>query len=406
MKALQTILLLFLTVFSTTAQNSNDIIIGKIDSINSTILNEERKLWVHVPDSEDSDKKYPVVYLLDGDYNFHYVVGAIHQLSGTLSICPKMIVVGIPNTNRTRDLTPTKAQVDPPFTDSITAANSGGGKKFISFIEKELIPYINSQYPADSYRMFIGHSFGGLAVIDTFIEKPELFNSYLAIDPSLWWDNNLLLKKIKNTPLDEKYTNKKLFLAIANTMGKDMDTLTVQKDTTKMTSHIRANLSFHSMLSENPGKNLRYKGKYYEKEDHGSVPLVAEYDALRFFFETYHLNIEIEEFLDPESPILDKIKNHYKKLSKEFGRELKPDEKYIDELGWLFMSRVIQYERAEQFFKYNIKNYPESSNTYNSLGDLYLETGDQEKAIESYEKSVSLNENSPSKDKLKELKKN
>ncbi|MCR8667690.1 alpha/beta hydrolase-fold protein [Aestuariibaculum sp. M13] len=404
MKTLQILCLLISTVFTINAQNSNDIIIGKIDSINSSILSEERKLWVHVPANEGSNKKYPVVYLLDGDYNFHYVVGAIHQLSGTLNICPKMIVVGIPNTNRTRDLTPSKVEMDPPFTDSIMAANSGGGNKFISFIEKELIPYISSNYPADSYRMLIGHSFGGLAVINTLIEKPELFNTYLAIDPSLSWDNNLLLNKIKSTPLDEKYSNKKLFLAIANTMGKDMDTLTVQKDTTKMTAHIRANLSFHSILSKNPAKNLRYKGKYYEKEDHMSVPLVAEYDALRFFFETFQLNIELEDYFNPDSPILDKIKNHYKQLSKEFGSELKPDEEYIDVLGGLIRNRLRQFERAEQFFKYNIENYPESSNAYNSLGDLYLEIGDKAKAIENYEKSVSLNKNSPSKDKLKVLK--
>lgn len=406
MKTLHTFYFLLFIFFTVSAQQSNDITIGKIDSISSTILNEQRKIWLHIPDEGGSaKKKYPVVYLLDGDFHFYAVVGMIHHLSA-LNICPKMIVVGIPNTNRTRDLTPTKGKFDPPFADSTTVANSGGGKNFISFIEKELIPYIDSNYPTDSYRMFVGHSFGGLTVMNTLIEKPELFNSYVAIDPSMWWDNNKLLNKIKETQLDGKYRNKKLFLAIANTMREGMDTLNVQKDTTRMTKSIRANLDLNTLLKKDTQKHLLYKGKYYEKEDHGSVPLVAEYDALRFIFDFFQLKLDIQDdFLNRDSDILAKVENHYLRLSKEFGRAYKPDEAFINELGYLFMIRLKQFDRAEQFFKLNVKNYPESFNAYDSLGDLYSTIGKKEKAIENYNKSISLNKDSSSKEKLKELEK-
>ena len=133
MKKLYLFYYLAFCFYTVNGQNNNDIVIGKIDSINSKILDEQRKVWIYVPDANSNGifekKNYPVVYLLDGDAHFYSVVGMIQQLSSVNgnTICPKMIVVGIPNTNRTRDLTPTKGKPDPPFVDSTMAANSGGG---------------------------------------------------------------------------------------------------------------------------------------------------------------------------------------------------------------------------------------------------------------------------------------
>lgn len=410
MKKLHVFYFLCLCLFTVNAQNTTDIIIGKIDSLNSTILNEQRKIWIHVPEDYSNGifekKKYPVVYLLDGDAHFYSVVGMIQQLSTVNgnTICPNMIVVGIPNTNRTRDLTSTKASLDPPMVDSTMVAESGGGDKFISFIEKELIPYIDSKYPTESYRMFIGHSLGGLSVINTLIYKPELFNSYVAIDPAMFWNKNKLLNKIKNTVFDEKYSNKSLYLAIANTMDKGMDTTSVKKDTTFKTRYIRSNLELNSYLNNDTQKQLSFKGNYYKDETHGSLPLIATYDALRNVFDFYQLKLEIDDYLNPKSDIVAKYENHYKRLSKEFGKEMKPKDDMINGLGYQFMNRE-QYEKAEQFFKLNVKNYPESFNVYDSLGDLYVAIGNKEKAIASYKKSLSLDMNATSKDKLEALEK-
>src|SRR5450755_1302956 len=124
--------LLIALTFSIKAQRENKIVIGTIDSINSRILNEQRKVWVYVPNSGSNDfyskQRYPVVYLLDGDAHFYSVVGMIQQLSSVNgnTICPQMIVVGIPNTDRTRDLTPTHVAADLPFIDSNGCKTSGG----------------------------------------------------------------------------------------------------------------------------------------------------------------------------------------------------------------------------------------------------------------------------------------
>ena len=404
MKKIYLVYLLCFCLYNVNGQNSNDIVFGKIDSLNSKILNEQRKIWIHVPDGDYEDpyekKKYPVVYLLDGDDHFYSVVGMLRQLSSN-GFCPKMIVVGIPNTNRTRDLTPTKGKPG-LWVNSNTIANSGGGENFMSFIQKELIPYINSNYPTQPYRMLIGHSYGGLTVMNTLMHQPNLFDAFVAIDPSMWWDDRNLLNEIKQNTFDEKYDKKKLFLGIANGMSEGMDILNVQKDTTNQTQHIRAILELNTFLNKDTQKKLSYKGKYYEDDDHGSVSLITEYDAFRFIFDFYKFKTSTEEFLDPENDFLNKIVNHFIKVSKELKTKMKPDAAFINALGYHRIN-IKQPKQAEDFFKLNVANYPKSYKVYDSLGDLYAVNGDKEKAIENYKKSISLNKDSISKNKIIEL---
>ena len=190
MKPLLLIALLTLSLPPLTAQQTNPVVIGAIDTLHSQILNEQRIIWIHVPTSAQSvKKKYPVVYLLDGDWNFTSVVGMIDLLSSVNgnNFWPEMIVVGILNTDRKRDLTPTHV-ASRLWIDDDFARSFGGGEAFMSFIEKELIPHIDSLYPTNPYRMLIGHSLGGLTVINALVHHNNLFNSYVAIEPSMWWD--------------------------------------------------------------------------------------------------------------------------------------------------------------------------------------------------------------------------
>src|SRR5688572_23876625 len=210
---------------SCTADKTSEskIELGTIDNIRSKTLNEDRKIWIYVPNSGQQDiyakARYPVVYLLDGDAHFYSVVGMIQQLSSVNgnTLCPEMIVVGITNTDRMRDLTPTHIAADPMLKDSNSYKTSGGGEKFISFLETELIPYIDSAYPTLPYRTFIGHSLGGLTVMNALMNHSKLFNSYIAIDPSMWWDKGNLLNQVTSKLSAEKQSGKSLFLGIANT---------------------------------------------------------------------------------------------------------------------------------------------------------------------------------------------
>jgi predicted alpha/beta superfamily hydrolase len=226
---------------------------------------------------------------LDGAANFSAFTGIVNHLSEILGnrVVPRMIVVGILNTDRSRDLTPTIATVNENGKTSRRSGRTGGGEKFVSFMKNELIPYIDSSYRTSAGRILIGHSLGGLTVMNVLVNHTDLFNAYVAIDPSMWWDNRKLLLQAGETLKQKKFEGRSLFLAIANTMKPGMDTTQMQTDTSEYTNHIRSIFLLRNVLQQNPGNGLNWSYKYYHSDSHGSVPLIAEYDAMRFIFKSY-----------------------------------------------------------------------------------------------------------------------
>jgi len=411
------LLIALLTLFLTplTAQQTNPVIIGAIDTLHSQILNEQRIIWVHVPESArnaaQTKKKYPVVYLLDGDKNFTSVVGIIDLLSSVNGndFWPEMIVVGILNTDRRRDLTPTHV-TGGLWVDSAFARSSGGGEAFMSFIEKELIPRIDSLYPTIPYRMLIGHSLGGLTVINSLVHNNKMFNSYVAIDPSMWWDQQRLLHEAGRALSSAPFAGKALFLAMAQTQPPGMDTVMIQQDTTESTLHPRSILQLSRHVMGNPKNGLQADFKYYEGETHVSVPLIATYDALHFIFREYPLTFQNSYFADPTFKLALFLKAHYDNVGLKYcftaedGRPLAPPEDLVNNLGFFVLGKK-QFQKAEDMFTMNIKNYPSGFVTYGYLGDLYAAKGDKEKAITSYKKSLSLKEREEVRKKLEKLEK-
>jgi uncharacterized protein len=381
------------------ASDQGDIVIGKIDSVYSATLKEQRTVWVHVPrrpHNNDSSKRYPVVYLMDGDAHFTSVVGLIQRLSAASDndFCPEMIVVGIPNTNRMRDLTPTHVTKG-PYGNSSALAVSGGGEEFTGFIEKELIPHIDSLYPTAPYRILIGHSLGGLMVVNALIHHGSVFNAYLAIDPSLWWDDQKLLKQAESDLGEPKrFSGKSLFLAVANTMATGMDTMRVQGDTSSGSLHIRSILRFAADLGKNRGDGLRSDYKYYNEDSHGSVPLIAEYDGFRFLFDFYHFRYQTRVFepaVSADSAIW-LVDAHFKNISQQMGYVLLPPEADVNAAAKAFVQNKMM-DKAYAFYTLNLRNYPTSVDAYAGMGDFYVAKGDKAKALESYNKAMVLGDN-------------
>lgn len=408
MRKISLLILLATIAFNVKAQKDNKIVIGKIDSVYSTILNEQRKAWIYTPDMtsgfRDSTKHYPVVYLLDGDAHFTSVTGLIQQLSQVNgnTVYPEMIIVAIPNTDRTRDLTPTHITSDPPMMDSNFSKGTGGGENFVSFIEKELMPHIDSVYPTEPYRILIGHSFGGLTVMNVLTNHTTLFNAYIAIDPSMWYDKERFLAATEKKLLEKKYDGRKLFVGIANTMSEGMTLDKLRKDTTSGTRHIRSIIALDKFLKANPQNGLKYAGKYYSDDDHGSVPLASEYDGLRFIFDYYRLKLDAKDFEDSSAAIVAKYKSHYDIVSKEMGFKVSPPEMAINSLGYYVMSKK-QYTKAAALFEMNIANYPNSSNVYDSYGDLFAAQKDTLNAITNYKKALSIQYAEETKQKVNKL---
>ncbi|CAN5820213.1 hypothetical protein BH11GEM1_BH11GEM1_02750 [soil metagenome] len=253
---------------------SGAITIGKIDSVWSPTLKEHRRVWIYTPpsyrDTLHALQRYPVLYLLDGDAHFHSVTGLL-QILGTgvngTYVVPEMIVVAIPNTDRTRDLTPTHTELALNGKPNAAFKTSGGGPSFLRFMKTELIPFIDSSYRTAPYRVLVGHSFGGLATIEALYAMPETFNAYVAIDPSLWWDNRQLLRQAPDYFKTAKLSARALFVGQANTLSPG--------DTTD-NPHFSSIVRFNSLLERYHGDGLRYGYRYYPNDSHGSVPLTAE----------------------------------------------------------------------------------------------------------------------------------
>ena len=386
---------LILFSFCAKAQESNPFTIGFEKSSPSKILGEQRKVWIHIPNingGNDNTSKghYPVIYLLDGDANFNTIV-SITEFMSNAGLCPPMIVVGILHPDRMKDLT---------FgTDKETPGIVGRGEMFMLYVEKELMPYIESNYPTAPYKIFIGHSVGGLTVVNTLIHHPNLFDAYVSLDGALWWNNQQIVTDAKMILANKNYKGKTLFMALANRMERGMDTLQVQKDTTEGTELIRSNLEFIRYVSNNKTNQLRFKHAFYENDDHSSVRLIGEYDALRFIFDYYKQKIYNSELDDPNFKLDSLLVTHYNDVSEQIGYLIKPDENQVNNLGYQMLKQK-QFSKAEALFKLNVANYPETANCYDGLGDLYLAKEDKEKAIESFKKTLSLKAIPETKEKL------
>jgi predicted alpha/beta superfamily hydrolase len=200
-------------------ESVNPFVIGETRVIQSGVLNEERKLNIYLPHGFDKEKTHPVIYLLDGsaDEDFLHIVGLV-QFFGMQFNMPDFIVVGIANVDRKRDFT-FHTDLKDLQKDYPTAGKS---EKFIAFIETELQPYIQSTYKTNNTKYIIGQSLGGLLATEILLKKPKLFSHYLIVSPSLWWDNESLLKQASE--LLEKQPDLKEFVYIS-VGGKEHKTM-------------------------------------------------------------------------------------------------------------------------------------------------------------------------------------
>jgi uncharacterized protein len=356
-------------------QPDNKVVVGKFDIFHSKLLNEERKLWVYVPTISEFNPKhnYPVVYLLDGDDHFFSVMTMIQHLSEIQhnTILPQMVLIGIQNTDRGRDF---------------------GGELFTAFIEKELIPYVDSLYSTSQYRILIGHSLGGLFTIKTFINHTQLFKSYITIDPSI---NQEVLKQADIVLKGKDFTDKYLYLAIANSPA-------VLFEDTSTNNRYRAMLRLKDYIEANKKNNLNFSWKFYKDDDHTSVPFIAEYDGLRFIFSLYRFP-DVDKLLNASKP--DSIINvNYQNISRILGYKILPPEGNLLGLGYIFLEKKL-YDKSYTIFKMLSDNYPPNFMFYNAMGDLFRSKGDSLKAIEYYEKTLSLNpQDGMARDNIKRIK--
>lgn len=178
---------------SVLAQQASPLTIGETFTLPSATLKETRRINVYLPPAytETATTRLPVLYMPDGGMaeDFLHIAGLVQVLTGNGTMRP-FILVGIENTERRRDMT---GPTDDPE-DRKIAPRVGGSQAFRTFIRQELMPAVRARYRTTDETAIVGESLAGLFVVETFLTEPDLFNTYIAFDPSLWWNKEALVK--------------------------------------------------------------------------------------------------------------------------------------------------------------------------------------------------------------------
>lgn len=262
--------------FSQSKQSNNGgkpLIIGEVVELQSAVLSEKRTLNIYPPVGYNLKDTitYPVVYLLDGglDEDFIHITG-LYQFNSFpwIHLVAPSIVVGIVNTDRKRDMTyPTKDTAD-----KRRYPTAGHSDKFIRFIEQELQPYMQKKFRLNSSATIIGQSLGGLLVTEILLKKPTLFNKYIIVSPSLWWDDGSLLDQ--SIGLLQNSVSEKTVVYLG--VGKEGLTPGDKPRVMEVDANLLAD-----KISAVKNKNLSVHFDYLPQENHATIMHQAVLNALR-----------------------------------------------------------------------------------------------------------------------------
>lgn len=389
-------LALHLNLFSQSPEKGKAISIGRTIELESEILNETRQVLIYQPKGfwgmDEAMRNLPVIFVLDAESQFNHTVATVDFLSSAPlgnDIIPRSIVVGIPNTNRDRDLTPVKGII---ANDSSTLEITGGGKHFLSFITDELIPFIDTNYATSNHRTIIGHSLGGLITFEALLRKRAYFNNYISIDPALGFANGSYREEILDSLNKADFSSENLFFAAANTWPtflKEEELLSDDSDLSKMIGV--PNRVFLNAIKENQW-TLNLASTYYSDENHFSIPHRSTYDGLKEFYHYYSFP-EILDYYHPayknKSDLIDRIKDHYKMITAQMGYEVIPMEGYLNSFAFgIALSGRADLARA--LFEYNIELHPKNAVVYNNLGYYHRSKGNTQEALKVFKESFKI----------------
>ncbi|MBC8153042.1 MAG: alpha/beta hydrolase [Bacteroidetes bacterium] len=343
------------------------LVIGESLTLHSGILGEDRSILIYKPAGyAESTASYPVLYLLDGHAHLFHVGGLVNYMA-TLGRMPKLLIVGIANTDRGRDMTPKPQQgIDKDF------PSGGGATEFLAFINQEVKPFINSHFRTEPYEIVAGTSLSGLFAVNTFLTQPALFNAYIAVSPALWWDKQAV-PLLAQTAL-QKPIRKPTFFFV--TLCPD-DSPVLQQSTRRI----------HDLLARRTSDSLTWAYRFIPDETHNSVVHLGLYTALKALY---------KDWQPPQIDNLVSLETHYRRLSIHYGYPITVPEEQFNSLGYqlLFSGKA---DAAIAVFVRNTLRFPDSSNAHDSLGDAYKVAGKLSLAKGSYGKACKLGKeaNSP-----------
>ncbi|WP_425409606.1 alpha/beta hydrolase-fold protein [Hyphococcus sp.] len=240
--------------------------------IYSGVLQEQRSFLVRLPESyfDKAEKTYPVFYVSDADWNFELVAATLdyHSFWGRM---PEFIVVAAMNTSRNRDFLP---GADAGF------PNAGGGDAYLSHIEREWIPLIDSNFRANDVRVFFGHSFGGVLALNQLFSKPELFDAYIALGSSVWVADRIMFDRAKAAFDTDKDFDRFLYLSVGEGDGG---------------ATVPDGDAFAELMSKEAPSSLEWSYAVFPKENHFTNVTISLHDAIAKLFPFWGHDSELME---------------------------------------------------------------------------------------------------------------
>ncbi|MBT8478337.1 MAG: hypothetical protein KJO06_05420 [Gemmatimonadetes bacterium] len=307
----------------------------------SRILEEERELLVYLPESYGTaDLRYPVLYLLDAENDFLHTIGIAEFLAGIDRI-PELIVVGVVNTNRSRDLTPESGDSEETaFWDAV-----GGADRFQRALREEAIPFVDRTYRTERFRILRGQSFGGLFAIHDYMSAAPVFDAVLASSPAVGWNHGKLLKAASEFFLGG--VPRPLFVASA---GKDFP------------GNLEDIVEFARIVdAANDGKIWRHE--HFESDGHYTLHHQSTYRGLQFVFASWPVPDEIAQTAD-----FDAYAQHFADLSRRYG--------YTIQIPMQTVVRIGNQLLREQDFEKGISVFERAQEIYISLPEAHWRVGE------------------------------
>jgi predicted alpha/beta superfamily hydrolase len=255
---------------------------GATRTIASRILGETRTYWVHLPvsygEEVDPGRRYPVVVILDGHFHRPWATTAVTFLSRVRRM-PEAIVVGIHNRNeargrgpstRARDLTPTHSLIHYDGKPNDVYRASGGADRFLRFVTEEVLAEVGEAYRTTLPTVLVGHSLGGQCTLHAFLSDHKSFQGYVALDPCIWWDERLAVRRAEVLPEGGSVFRSPLYVGFSDT----------PEDSRKGQRDFFATLQ----AKAGPARRDRVGFKIYDGEYHASMYLKGLLDGLTFVF--------------------------------------------------------------------------------------------------------------------------
>lgn len=344
--------------------------LGTQHMFKSNVLEVDRPIIISVPVGYyETDVDYPTLYVLDGLQNIKHLIATSEFLAETGLISP-MIIVGIQSIDRAKDLTPSKAGEGVyGGTGDAGIPQSGGAPLFLEFLEKELIPFIDTKYRTHPYRILEGHSFGGLFSTFVLMQPSNLFDAFIIQAPALWWNNEEMIETAKTFFKSNSNLNKTVYFGIGGDDGWGM-----RQELKKYVEVVKANTP----------NGFRWNHEEVGDEDHDQARLLLNYHGLRFIFSdlkntTFTVeNFDKSNFLKEEQNLMARYGDMTRRPAMDYVKlyaGLEEKENTAD--------AIVVLKRATEA-------YPNYVGLINNLAKLYEKTNQIEKAINTYKMAIEV----------------